>query len=439
MRKRTSQIPFAALLLLAVTAGSAARPGAQDKQKVDPMDRAGAEAMLMQMRDAVKQYYYDPTFHGIDMDARYKVYLDRVKSAPTLSEATRIIAAYMAGLDDSHTVFLPSRYNFRFSYDYRLQIFGDQCFLTDTRPGSDAANKLHPGDQVLTLDGYAVTRKDLPELEYYLRALAPHRALDFQLREPSGKGRHEVVNTTIVDLPPVWPRSLSDYRMQSDRVQRAFRNRHTEIGDAMIWKLPSFVFGEGDIDHLVGIARKHKALVLDLRGNWGGSAEILAYLVGSLFDHDVKLATRVSRKGEKPVFAKSKGRGAFDGKLIVLVDSRSASAAEVLARVVQLEHRGAVVGDRTSGSVMEATFYPFEWGFPQPFHFGAVISTANLIMGDGNSLEKVGVIPDVLLLPSATDLVQGRDPVLSRAAEMAGVELDPAAAGKLFPYEWDEP
>jgi C-terminal processing protease CtpA/Prc len=57
-------------------------------------------------------------------------------------------------------------------------------------------------------------------------------------------------------------------------------------------------------------------------------------------------------------------------------------------------------------------------------------------MGDGKSLEHTGVTPDELLLPSGADLAAKRDPVLSRAAELAGMKIDPEKAGAMFLIEW---
>jgi len=120
----------------------------------------------------------------------------------------------------------------------------------------------------------------------------------------------------------------------------------------------------------------------------------------------------------------------------VLVDSQSSSAAEVFARVVQLEKRGIVIGDRSAGSVMEAKFFNHKMGAQIVVFYGASITESDLIMTDGKSLEHNGVTPDEVVLPSAADLASGRDPVLAYAAGRLGVKLTPEDAGKMFPYEW---
>jgi carboxyl-terminal processing protease len=182
--------------------------------------------------------------------------------------------------------------------------------------------------------------------------------------------------------------------------------------------------------------KKRKALILDLRGNHGGYEETLLRLIGNLLDKDVKVGDLKRRKEEKPLIAKTRGDNIFAGKLIVLIDSESGSAAELLARVVQLEKRGTVIGDVSAGAVMRAREFSHDVGVDVKIFYGLSVTDADVIMTDGKSLEHVGVTPDEIRLPTAADLAAKRDPVLAYAASLAGVTISPEKAGALFPIEW---
>jgi C-terminal processing protease CtpA/Prc len=192
---------------------------------------------------------------------------------------------------------------------------------------------------------------------------------------------------------------------------------------------------DSQVESLLKDVRKHKSFVIDLRGNPGGSVETLERLLGGFFDHDVTIGKRVGRKEMKPQVTKHQHE-AFHGKVVVLVDSQSSSAAELFARVMQLEKRGVVVGDRSSGLVMEGKFYSYSLGADSRVFYGALITDADVVMADGKSLEHTGVTPDEIVLPAPADLLSGRDSALSRAIELAGASLSPEQAGKMFPYEW---
>ncbi len=150
----------------------------------------------------------------------------------------------------------------------------------------------------------------------------------------------------------------------------------------------------------------------------------------------MKLGDLKRRKETKPLLAKTRGGDVFSGKLIVLIDSESGSAAELFARVVQLEKRGTVIGDRSAGAVMRAKQYPHELGVDTIVPYGVSITDADIIMSDGKSLEHIGVTPDEIKLPTAADLATQRDPVLAYAASLLGVTITPEKAGALFPIEW---
>jgi carboxyl-terminal processing protease len=193
------------------------------------------------------------------------------------------------------------------------------------------------------------------------------------------------------------------------------------------------------VDEMMKRIRPFKVLILDLRGNPGGRVSTEQRLLGYFFDKDVKIGDAKRRDRIDTIVAKKRDKEKlFAGKVIVLADSESASASEVFARIMQIEKRAVVIGDRTAGEVMTSIHVTFafktvvQYVDPSSF-YGANITIADLIMSDGKSLEKVGVTPDILLLPTGADLAAKRDPVLARAANMAGVELEAEKAGAIFP------
>jgi carboxyl-terminal processing protease len=206
----------------------------------------------------------------------------------------------------------------------------------------------------------------------------------------------------------------------------------------MIWKMPEFDLSDQGVDDMMSKASKRKALILDLRGNPGGAVTTLQRLMGYFFDKDLKIADLKGRKELKPMMAKTRGDKVFKGQLVVLIDSQSASAAEIFSRVVQLEKRGTVIGDRSSGAVMRSRVYDHQVGTDTVVFYATSITDADVIMSDGQSVERVGVTPDELILPTAADLLAKRDPALSRAAALVGVKLEPEKAGALFPIEWQK-
>jgi C-terminal processing protease CtpA/Prc len=417
--------------------------GQSREQKIEKRDRERAEVMLSEIHEALRKNYYDPKFHGLDIDERFRAYKEKIQKSETLGDAFRTVAAYLAGLDDSHTFFLPPRRSYHFDYGYQMRMVGDSCYITEIRSGSDSGSKLRLGDQVVSLDGYKVNRKDFWQLQYFLNQLAPKPVTEMTLRSPAGELRKEQIITRydqgkhLKDL--TFAGGLIDnYNLifEEEKQRHVLRQRYHEQGEAMIWKMPIFDLDDDGVDHLMKMARKHKTLILDLRGNPGGYVATLERMIANVFDQDINLGKRITRKGEKPMVIRSRRKDAFSGNLIVLVDGASASAAELFARVIQLEHRGTVIGDRSSGSVMEARGYPFQIGTDVVIVYSASITSADLIMSDGKSLEKVGVTPDLTILPTAQEIARGLDPVLAHAAQLAGLNIDAAAAGRLFPFEF---
>jgi len=439
-------LAFARMGIFAATVGFftvGLMPQTLHAQSFDRIERERALTMLGNVKEQLKKHYYDPTIRGMDVDARFKAAEEKIKQSSSLGQAFGIIAQVLLDLDDSHTKFYPPSRPERIEYGWEMQMIGDECYVTAVKPGSDAAAQgLKAGDRIIGVERFQPTRKEFWKMRYYYNTLSPRAGLNLVVQSPGGQPREMNVKAKvvpgkrIVDLNNNLEVNAILREMEDDA--KLGRHRYFEdLGGVFVWKMPAFDLEDSGVDEIMSKARGRSALVLDMRGNGGGAETTLLRLLGYFFDHDVKMADIKTRKESKPVIAKTRGKNnLFEGKVIMLVDSDSGSAAEVFARVMQLEKRGTVIGDTSAGAVMRSIYRSYEMGTERIVVWGANITNADAIMSDGKSLEKVGVIPDELMLPKATDMAARRDPVLARALELAGTKIDPARAAALFPIEW---
>ena len=414
----------------------------------DNLAQQRARQILQVLRDEIKKNYYDPKFHGIDVDTHFQAATERLAKATTWGQANGVIAQALLAFDDSHLYYVPPSRAARVSYGWSPVLVGDHCYVRYLKPkGAAAKLGMLEGDEVLTLQGVKPTRSELWKMTYFFNTLSPGVPMKLTIKSPGGQPRDLVLEPVIKQTQRLFD---SDNALDLIDAYRAYESdneahQFESVGDVTIWKMESFAGGPGGaldgwerqvdaFDRMMNEKLKGSGLVLDLRGNGGGSVDILEHLAGKVFDHEVKLADLTGRKQWKPMMtSKKRAGGPYAGKIVVLIDSRSASASEIFARVIQLEKRGTVIGDRSAGGVMQAMYYD---GQMSAISYGASITNADVIMSDGKSIEHVGVTPDERLLPTAEDIAAGRDPVLSKAVSLLGQTLEPEKAGKLFPIRW---
>ena len=198
-----------------------------------------------------------------------------------------------------------------------------------------------------------------------------------------------VSHMTVLEPLPDHPVPLAP----EQRIQAVFDQRSLAGG---IRYVRFDLFSEQDVDRvLAAIDGAGKAgLILDLRYNHGGNADAQQHLLDRLLPGNTIYGRNRGRFGEQVMRTDWFGKH-YSGPLVVLIGQESASAAEITAAALKSQHRATLVGERTSGSVLNAV----EFALPDG---GAVqVPVADFTTADGTRIEGVGVMPDIDVARSA--------------------------------------
>lgn len=193
-------------------------------------------------------------------------------------------------------------------------------------------------------------------------------------------------------------------------------------------------------------AQKCERLIVDLRGNIGGSlgfAILASYLCPDRRPIGYSITSKSLRNGyekeklpkvpmpasktsliltlgafafrDKTVTLLTQGLGPqpFHGKTVLLVNEWTNSAAEMLASFAQENRLAAVVGDKTAGNVLGAQNFPVGHGY------SVRIPVFGWFTWTGTCLEGQGVTPDVIQDTDSNQLSTGTDQQVSAALNFA--------------------
>ena len=322
------------------------------------------------------------------------LYQEKVKSDEAAYSA---IEGMVQSLDDPYTTFLrPAKaQNFRSQIKGEVTGIGAQVedksgILTIVTPltGSPAERAgLLPGDEILAADGTSLT--GIGFLEAVERVRGP-KGSSVRLRiRRSGSEFDVSVQRDIVTVPEV------EVKMQ-DGVGIV---KLMQFGQATDTKL------RAEMQQLH--EKKPKGIILDLRNNPGG-LEHAAGVVVSNFVPKGTVVTMIKSKDRSEEHRTEEDQ-IIDPKIpvVVLVNGGSASASEIVAGALQDHGRATIVGEKTFGKGTVQAVLQFS------DLSSLKITIAQWLTPKGRAIDKIGIIPDVVVQYSTE-----RDEQLLKALEL---------------------
>lgn len=170
------------------------------------------------------------------------------------------------------------------------------------------------------------------------------------------------------------------------------------------------------VDSAMDRLRTHDGIVIDLRGNTGGTGAMVNGIAGHFTSRPDTLGVTRMRTMTlvfvaNPRRATADGRPVtpFAGPVAILTDELSGSASEVFAGGMKAIGRVRVFGSTTLGGVLPATWDRLPNGDLLYHALGEFVTVR------GEHLEGKGVVPDEPVSITRADLLAGRDPALDAA------------------------
>ena len=319
------------------------------------------------------------------------------------------VKGYVEGLGDEYTEYIPADEMEEYTENITGNFVGIGIYMVADSssnrvvvyypiPNSPAEKAgIKAGDQIISVDGTEYTSDDFNSIADYIKGEAG-TTVKLEI-ERNGERMSFEIKREKINTNPITTEILEN-----------------NIG---YLKLPSFDEGTAsDFEEKVKELQQKgaKSIIIDLRNNGGGIVNEATDIADMLLEKGKTIISTTDNKDKKEI-TYSKNDAKFTMPVVVLVNSNSASASEILACSLQDNERAKIVGTKTFGKGIIQTLLSLNDGS------GLKITTEEYYTPKGTTIHKVGIVPDeVVTLPETVKSIyavtKDEDNQLAKAIEM---------------------
>lgn len=408
--------------------------------------------VLRELSTTVAKNFYDPAMRGVDWTAAVAAHHDAIVDAPTEEEFEVQVGKLLNELKSSHVGFFrerPRRASAKMAicacYSPIPFEGRDHWVFQDVHEGGPGANAgLRPGDILLSVDGHE-----------YLPPEHPIFPLGSSLKVEVRTSRSQIAMRDLHIPAPVQKKFQLPHVEPALVVHRRLRD---DIGYIRISMFPGMVGLEvaNEITAAVDQLNPVDRLIVDLRGNSGGGAAVVRVMslltskklpigyslhrcqLGISATHDRfpvydKIPTQKAAlkllalkfgwrfvalhygMPVKPLLLRTEGLKdqPFHDHVVLLIDRHTASASEMIVAFARENRLATLVGEATSGRLLEGRDFKLPGGYKAALPVGAYRTARGWV------LEGAPITPDVDVPFDPESARDGNDPQLERAIEVA--------------------
>jgi tricorn protease len=384
------------------------------KVKVDPIlewHQIFREAWRYQ-----RDYFYVKNIHGLDMDWAYKTYslwIDHVKHRSDLnyvldifSGETSVGHSFVGGgdypeVDKVPTGLLGADFIIE-NGKYRIEKVynGENWNSTVRAPLSGPGINIKAGDYLLSVNG--VPLNTATNLYSYFAQTTDKQITISTNSTPDFKNAKEF---TVVPVS-------SEYDLRQQYWVESNRRKVDKLSNgklAYVWLPNTSQGGYNNFNRYYFAQKNKKGAIIDERFNHGGS---IADYITDLLSREL-LGYFNNPTGDKQAFT-APNAGIF-GPKVMIINEMAGSGGDMLPYMFKMRKIGPLVGTKTWGGLVGI------WDVPDLIDGGHITSPRGgfyNIKGEWD-VENKGVTPDIVVEQDAKLVIEGHDPQLEKAVEVA--------------------